>query len=231
MSRFYKEETIIKRFQNGLPYQSSCVNYHGVSKEGKDYIELLSDYILSFDAFDLKEYKCRDSFFLHKKTGYKPDTKSEKGLCRYWYYKGFDEEPLKNKLGEPIEYELNLYGKRVNIDLVSYKNGVIHLIEVKGKVEKDSDFYLSTETLLRCALEIKTYSKTIKSQLSVLIQQLFAAKKIDRTDVRVELDVLVPDNEFFRNQIDNKCYPSLNKLLKKWNINITFYQTFKREYQ
>ena len=229
MRKIYKD-TVIKKFCDGLPYQNPCVNYIGITKEGKEYVEVLSEYILSFNGeFDLKEYTCRESFVLHGKTGYRPNTRSEKGLCRYWYFKGF-EEALTNELGTPIEYELNLFGKRVNIDLVSYKDGIIHLVEVKGSAGRNSDSYTSNETLLRCALEIATYYKTLKKNINVLISQLYKESKIDSKNVKIQLDILVPENDFYKKQADKSLYPSLSKLLNDWEIVVHFYDDFIRNY-
>lgn len=229
-TRQYHTDTVIKKFCVGRPYQNPCVNYNGFTKEGREYIEVLSDYILSCNGkFDLKEYQCRKSFVLHEKIGYRPNTRSEKGLCRYWFFNGF-EQTIKNELGTPIEYELNLYGKRVNIDLISFENGIVHLIEVKGKVEKSCDSYSSQETLLRCALEIFTYYKTLEKNIDAFVSQLFEKLKIDSKDINIQLDILVPENNFYKKQANESLYPSLNKLLKKWRIAVHFYDDSLRIY-
>lgn len=232
MIRKYSKDIVIKRLYDGRPYQRGCVNYTGVSKENENYLELLSRHILEKKDFDLMEYECREEFVLHGKNGYRPKTQSEKGLCRFWYYKGFDEEELCQVLGKPIEYELNLFGNRVNIDLISYDKSarIIHLIEAKGKVAKGDDKYSSPETLLRCALEIKTYYETLIQRKNTLIKQLMKAKKIDSANVMFELDVLVPMNDYFKEQTDKNKYPRLNELLKKWGISVRFYKDFVRNY-
>ena len=227
----YKKEDVIASLDPLYPYRSDCLNYKGVSFEGEDYLEILSRYILSKKLFDLMPFECRDEFVLHNRKGKKPDTKSEKGLCRFWYFKEhFDEDDLINSLGKPIEYELNLYGKRVNIDLLSYKEGVIHLIEVKGKIEEGNDVYSSDETLLRSALEIKTYDETLGPRKNKLVEQLYDAELIDTKDVTFQLDVLVPSNDYFKDQNNPDLYPELNKLLRKWEINVHYYSDFKRNY-
>ena len=232
MTNAYHNNVVIKKLQSGRPYQRPCLNYIGVSKENVNYLELVSKHILDSENFDLMVYECRKEFVLHGKTGYKPDTKSEKGLCRYWYYRGFDEKQLCQVLGKPIEYELNLFGKRVNIDLISYDKATrtIHLIEAKGRVAKGDNKYSSPETLLRCALEIKTYFETLKQYKESLIKQLIDNDKIDTSDVTFKLAALVPKNDFFKEQLDDNKYPFLNNLLKNYGVSVLFYEDFIRSY-
>lgn len=229
----YTEDQLKQAIEVRKPYQQPCVNYNG-SCNGIPYIEILSKYILDKPRFDLKPYKAREKFVLHHKPDtYEPDIESEKGLCRYWYLKGFDNENLTQRFGKPIDYELNIHGKRVNVDLVTYKSitNEVFFIEVKGRVPKGKNHYESTETLLRCALEIKTYFDSLKEEdLKTLRNQLNAEKSASLpVETTFRMGVIVPEGSKAAKQYRNpKAFPQTASLVSKWKIEVETYKNGSR---
>lgn len=228
----YSREELIQAIQAKRPYQQECVNYNGTYQR-VPYIEILSDYILNNDL-NLKPYQVREEFVLHdKKDAPMPNASSEKGLCRYWFFlEKFDSENLIRLFGKPIDYELNIYGKRVNIDLITYNDRTdeVFFLEVKGRVPKDKKRYESPETLLRCALEIKTYFDSFKTEnFETLRRQLRTAGKIPhQSNPNFRMGIVVPERNKAAKQLLNPLFEATNKLLSFWGIEAETYPNHLR---
>lgn len=173
----YSEADVISKFKKDcvrFPYRSPCVKYSGVClKTRRPYVDVLAKYILKKEAplFEQemlddpskgKHYELKSSFENgHSESSLKCALEKltnqyEKMLVRKWV----NEQKRFSKLGTCFEYELNLIcGPHLNIDLLTYENGTLYLIEVKGV--KDKAKYKTPETLLRAALEITTYEKML----------------------------------------------------------------------
>ena len=232
----YNEKELIRAIQVRRPYQQHCVNYNGTF-EGKPYIEILSEFLLGKPDFDFKTYQARKSFVLHREEEvYMPNIASEKGLCRYWFKGGFDDERLVEEFGKPVEFELNFVpGTKTNIDLVTYKESTneVYLIEVKGRIPKDKRRYESAETLLRCGLEIKTYFDSFGEKgFATLRRQLEEAGKIPQgCQCAFRMGVIVPlRNKAAKQYQNNKDFEATNKLLSPshWDIKVVAFENGPR---
>lgn len=215
--KYYNNELIAILGEEEKLYTKACLNIKGDTREGNPCVEVLAKNIAFSDIEpyrnDLKET------FSYKREKRRIDTKSEKGLCRCWVFnEGFDESAIVSKLGKPIQYEINLINyTKVNIDLVSYKESenTLYLIEVKGRAPTKksenpygNNFYFSPESLLRCALEIRTYHKT-------LLQNMDKFKNdMGYPNAKVKLAVLIPEDSEAALQFKNpQKYPCTNKFI------------------
>ena len=215
----YSEKDLDDMFLGNRPYQKSCVNYQGQLEDGKFYNEYLATLVRT-PKFNIVKYeKIRNSFlFNHDK--FDIGTKSEKGLCRrFCKYKSFFDDEVSSELGTPIQYEINLVeNTKVNIDLASFdeKENLLYIIEVKGKKEKDNLFYTTSETLLRCILEIETYYQSVLDKKETLLKDLLGNKY--NKNVKLKKAILIPSDSFASNQIDNSDFKTVNELLTDYNI-------------
>ena len=136
-------------------------------------------------------------------------------------------------MGIPIEYELNIVEKlKINVDLVSYKDGILYLIEVKGRISDNNKYYYSSETLLRCALEIKTYYESLKNKKNEIFEGIKKSKRNKEIVVGSNVDeirmaILVPDGSVAAEQYKNKDFPNINELISKWNIEVLVFKNTK----
>lgn len=218
------------------PYQKKCVNYNGCDKNGVPYIEILADLILEDESRGITSYSnhIKESFY-YKRKETRPSLNREKGLCRYWYNTGHFDEEIEKELGIPVEFELNIIeNTKVNVDLVSYnahlENPVAYLIEVKGRIKEGEYVYSTDETLLRCALEIKTYYESLKDKK----EKIFSLN--DRHNVGIKnanklgMAILIPKGCKAEEQLDIEKYPNLNRLINKWGIKVFCYKNTKKSY-
>ena len=130
---------------------------------------------------------------------------------------------ITKELGIPIEYEVNIVsGTKVNVDLVSINTieKVVYIIEVKGKIGKDKDYYDTPETLLRCALEIETYFESLEKYQEKVIKDIFEFRKISENPQEYSLKkaILVPNESFAAKQINSDEYKNVNAVLRKFDI-------------
>lgn len=178
-------------------YRAACVNHTGTTykADGNEYYtEIVSDYLLNyFDLFNqIKKIK---------RANYKVDT-----------HNGTTPRPTSNRLeerialslhqkylrpiGKIIDYQIPLKSIQKDdagkIDLMAFDEatGILRLIELKAPK--------STETLLRCVLEIYTYYKTVDTD--TLIDNYGLAGKCK--EIRI-----CP--LFFKDSTQNKEYDSL----------------------
>ena len=220
----YSEKDLDDMFLGNRPYQKECVNYQGKLENGIYYNEYLATLVRK-PKFNIVKYeKTRENFkFLHDK--FDIDVKSEKGLCRrFCRDKTFFDEALNLKLGMPIQYEINIVeNTKINIDLASFdeKENILYIIEVKGKKEENNDFYSTSETLLRCILEIETYYQSILGKKDVLCKDLLGDKYNE--DVKLQKAILIPSDSFASKQVNCSKFQSVNSLLKDYSIKVVIY--------
>lgn len=164
-----------------------------------------------------------------RKYGVKASVK-EKALCRALIKNGFPTSTIREFLGTPLEYELNIVKRlKTNVDLASYNydNGDFFLIEVK-KVD-------STETLLRAVTEIVTYYFSIRKipdYAQKLVdginanisckgyQKAFGNRPLIPADkpITVRPAVLVPEGSLAAREYHGKKHPSVVRLMEKLGI-------------
>lgn len=211
-----KQETLEKLYKNSSTklYQKQVVNRKGTTPDGVYYNEILAKEILaqetsnnaSFLKLQIYPKKVVKTGFIYKRGKEEPEKGSEKALCHHWLInKEFDNQKVAKVLGKPIEYELNVVKKtKVNVDLVSFNKttGIIYLIEVKGKVAKSSKTYKTSETLLRCVLEIETYYRSLGKDFLNNFKKETIKKGIDISGAKkVKKAILVPEESFIEQQI------------------------------
>lgn len=245
----YTKKEIIEQFlhkEKGMYYQKHCLKDSSKTKkedgDDEEYcVEIIAS-LLNNGTIKLNYYKddgqipFRNNFHFEDHDGnYGTSKTSEKALCRNWYNKGFPK--LKNiegkeiQLGEIIDYESNLCGKKVNIDLTSVNGNTMYLIEVKGE-KGNGTCYHTGETLLRAALEINTYYKTLKENglLDNFKQNLASKNRTIKQEINeVKKVIIFPDNpnDFaYGTMIRNgkKLFPQVYKYLEDNEIIVLTYR-------
>lgn len=225
-----------------FPYRRKGVNQKGYSKDTKrPTIEVLAEHILSkpialFNDEMLKDKKLKDRFTnghdeqaLDKALA-RSSKDDEKMMVRQWV----KDLKVFPSLGKCFEYELNLVaGLKTNIDLLTYREGVIYLVEVKGsKNRKPSS---QTDGLLRAVLEIATYQEMLKQHLATFKEQVAVGPMAKRAfgeqaklvinDVR--LAVLIPNYgpafEAWQALGSTSKYPHLKELIAKKKVEVIIY--------
>lgn len=235
MAEDYTEKQIEDEFLNGeknrRPYQYKCVKRNGPQgKSKKPYIETIAELILEKEEVGIWPYTENvktDFCYSDERDDLEPAERSkEKGLCRRWFKnKSFNNTHVEDEIGLPAEFELNIEEKhKVNVDLISYKDETIYLIEVKGNGTGE---YTNSESLLRAILEIKTYYESIKDKLFAIAHTCRDKYKLGlQNALKLRMAILVPENSAANRQFNNPRFPKVNELLKKWNIK---FLTFKEK--
>lgn len=225
--RTYKPESIINSFTKAeKPYQKSVVNYIGNASDGVSYNEVLAKYILDpKKKFGVKPYTNIKSSFSYKNRTAPNSNKSEKWLCNYWLIHGFNDKEIERELGQPVERELNIVpNTKINVDLVTYNSlkETLFLVEVKGKITKDSPFYSTDETLLRCILEIETYYESLEKSFDKIKSSM--NNIVVRNAKCLKMAILVPEGSFAAKQINSSTFPYVNALLQHYKISAFVYK-------
>ena len=162
----YSKKEIIQQLENcKLPsqlYKLPCINYRGKSKNLRlFYTEIISEWILeNLGIFAKIQTITRESNYHSNSRNGLINTKSnrrEEQLAKQIFNQG-----CFSSIGKILDYQTPLKNKQTDrigkIDLLAYSKSqkTLHLLELK-----DSN---STETLLRCILEIYTYFCTVDKQ-------------------------------------------------------------------
>jgi hypothetical protein len=244
----YTEIETIQQFDDSpesFPYRRKGVNQKGYSKDTKrPTIEVLAEHILSkpvvlFNDEMLKGKKTRvlkdkftnghDEQALDKALS-NSSKDSEKMMVRQWV----KDLKVFPSLGKCFEYELNLVaGLKTNIDLLTYREGVIYLVEVKGSKNRKSKS--KPDGLLRAVLEIATYQEMLKKHLGTFQEQVAVGPMAKRAfgeqaklvinDVR--LAVLIPNYgpafETWQALGSTSEYPHLKELIAKKKVEVIIY--------
>lgn len=183
-SKNYTEQETISLFLRDpevFPYRRSSIQYDGCCKDThRPYSDILAQYILEnkVPLFDPKmlpnekeqlkmDFRNGHDEVAMESTIARSTKKTEKMLARKWVYEK-KEFPI---FGTCFEYELNLVANtKRNIDLLSYKDGILYLLELKGSF-KDG-IYAYPDTLLRAALEISTYGEMLSAHADCFLNRV-----------------------------------------------------------
>lgn len=155
MANGYKKDEIINKLENlkdiSTLYKEDFINYRGDTIDTKEkYTEVIAEWLLN--NIDLL-YKIKK---ITRLSSYKVD--SHDGRHRSPTVAIYNQGSL-NILGKVLDYQTPLKNeqddKAGKIDIVSYNKDIktVYLLELK---KEDNE-----ETMLRCVLEIFTYSKTL----------------------------------------------------------------------
>ena len=164
MAKGYKKDEIINKLENlkdiSTLYKEDFINYRGDTIDTKEkYTEVIAEWLIkNFNLFDnIKKITRQSSYKVDTHDG-KHNNQNSNRLEEIMAIEIFNQKSL-NILGEVIDYQTPLKDKLGDeagkIDIVSYDkdNKIVYLLELKREDSK--------ETMLRCVLEIFTYSKTL----------------------------------------------------------------------
>lgn len=164
MAKGYIKDEIINKLENlkdiSTLYKEDFINYRGDTTDTKEkYTEVIAEWLIkNFNLFDnIKKITRQSSYKVDTHDG-KHNNQNSNRLEEIMAIEIFNQKSL-NILGEVIDYQTPLKDKLGDeagkIDIVSYDkdNKIVYLLELKREDSK--------ETMLRCVLEIFTYSKTL----------------------------------------------------------------------
>ena len=164
MAKGYIKDEIINKLENlkdiSTLYKEDFINYRGDTTDTKEkYTEVIAEWLIkNFNLFDnIKKITRLSSYKVDTHDG-KHNNQNSNRLEEIMAIEIFNQKSL-NILGEVIDYQAPLKDKLGDeagkIDIVSYDkdNKIVYLLELKREDSK--------ETMLRCVLEIFTYSKTL----------------------------------------------------------------------
>lgn len=213
MAKAYKKEEIINEIQSSdnieLLYTIKSINRTGKTRDTKEkYTEIIAKELFEnpqkydFDKIALIQRTSSYNVGTHKGKFNKRSNRREENIAMMMF---------KNEyygLGKVLDYQVPLkdskHKKTGKIDLISYdeNTNTLYLIELKNDYSK--------ETLLRCVLEIVTYSKQVNGEKLINDFEL-------NKDVKIKPAILIfEDTKPFNNLKDEY----VNKLIKKYNISI-----------
>lgn len=164
MAKGYKKEEIINKLENlkdiSTLYKEDFINYRGYTIDTKEkYTEVIAEWLIkNFNLFDNINKITRQSSYKVDTHDGKHNNQNSNRLEEIMAIEIFNQKSL-NILGEVLDYQTPLKDKLEDeagkIDIISYDkdNKIVYLLELKREDSK--------ETMLRCVLEIFTYSKTL----------------------------------------------------------------------
>lgn len=224
-----------------LIYKSDVVNYTGKTVGTKlPYTEVCSLYmcenmksIFGENGKKIKIINREQGYFVEGHDGIIKEftNRGEEILAKAVYLKDIP------KLGFVFDYQIplkqsNKDAKVGKIDMVSInEEGIISLIELKAAK--------SNETLLRCALEIYTYSKQINKEIFINdIKNSYINKFKEKNDLRsyfnkfinddnklekIQSVVLIFEGSTPANMVDPNTYPMTNELVRELGVKVYVY--------
>ena len=164
MANGYKKDEIINKLENlkdiSTLYKEDFINYRGDTIDAKEkYTEVIADWLLNnIDLlYKIKKITRLSSYKVDTHDG-KHNNQNSNRLEEIMAIEIFNQKSL-NILGKVLDYQTPLKNERDDkagkIDIVSYNKDIktVYLLELK---KEDNE-----ETMLRCVLEIFTYSKTL----------------------------------------------------------------------
>lgn len=164
MAKGYIKDEIINKLENlkdiSTLYKEDFINYRGDTTDTKEkYTEVIAEWLIkNFNLFDnIKKITRQSSYKVDTHDG-KHNNQNSNRLEEIMAIEIFNQKSL-NILGEVIDYQTPLKDKLGDeagkIDIISYDkdNKIVYILELKREDSK--------ETMLRCVLEIFTYSKTL----------------------------------------------------------------------
>ena len=188
-------------------YKCDFINYRGVTTDTNEYYtEVVAEWLLSnISTLDgIKPIVREAGYYTQSHDGIpdKPDsTRTEELIAMKMFRQGdilglgrvFDyQTPLKNKRSD----------KAGKIDLLSFENNTLHILELKEPE--------STESMLRCVLEGYTYLKTVCH--SKLLDSFNLSK-----DTAIKTNPLVALDGYQHNEM-KEGRPKLHKLMEILDI-------------
>lgn len=171
MANGYKKDEIINKLENlkdiSTLYKEDFINYRGDTTDTKEkYTEVIAEWLIkNFNLFDnIKKITRQSSYKVDTHDGkYTPrPNPSEEIIAMDIFNQG-----SLNILGKILDYQTPLKNEQENkagkIDIVSYNRDIktVYLLELKKEDSKEDEKKDKKETMLRCVLEIFTYSKTL----------------------------------------------------------------------
>lgn len=220
----------------GMLYQKEAINYAGKTNKVY-YTEIIAEYILSnlstksiYELLGIGQMEKRKDFrFLDhiKKEINLKSNRREENLC-------FTKHRENSPWGQVINYQINIVpNTKISADLVARdeKRGTLTIVEVKGY---DKGKYpnikapSSTETLLRCILEVQTYYLLLINNKEVLLKTLTDSEDIVKTEPDDTLKKgiwLSCDSRAWGEykELDSGKRENLKKLLQLWDISVHCY--------
>lgn len=164
MANGYKKDEIINKLENlkdiSTLYKEDFINYRGDTIDTKEkYTEVIAEWLLNnIDLlYKIKKITRLSSYKVDTHDG-KHNNQNSNRLEEIMAIEIFNQKSL-NILGKVLDYQTPLKNERDDkagkIDIVSYNKDIktVYLLELK---KEDNE-----ETMLRCVLEIFTYSKTL----------------------------------------------------------------------
>ena len=227
----YTREEIIKKLQDSSKdmstlYTQTFINYTGKTTDTKEkYTEVIAEWLLN--NIDLL-YKIQK---INRKSSYKVETHDGK------YNNSNRKEEIiameifrqssLNILGKILDYQTPLKNeqddKAGKIDIVSYNKDIktVYLLELKNEYNE--------ETMLRCVLEIFTYSKTLDKDKFLEDFNLPKDTKIKASPLvffngSQYKEMVEGDNKFLKQLMDKlDIEPYYKKLLLLYRLIIFYY--------
>lgn len=207
MANGYKKDEIINKLENlkdiSTLYKEDFINYRGDTIDTKEkYTEVIAEWLIkNFNLFDnIKKITRQSSYKVDTHDG-KHNNQNSNRLEEIMAIEIFNQGSL-NILGKVLDYQTPLKNERDDkagkIDIVSYNKDIktVYLLELK---KEDNE-----ETMLRCVLEIFTYSKTLDKDK--LLEDFNLPK-----DTKIKASPLV----FFNGSQHKEMVDDNNKFLKQ----------------
>lgn len=218
MAKGYIKDEIINKLENlkdiSTLYKEDFINYRGDTTDTKEkYTEVIAEWLIkNFNLFDnIKKITRQSSYKVDTHDG-KHNNQNSNRLEEIMAIEIFNQKSL-SILGEVIDYQTPLKDKLGDeagkIDIISYDkdNKIVYLLELKREDSK--------ETMLRCVLEIFTYSKTLDKDKFL---EDFNLPK----DTKIKASPLVFFNSSQYKEIADSDNKYLKDLIKKLEIELFY---------
>ena len=211
----YTKEEIINLCQQHIErpdyfYQQNFVNYRGKCTDCDElYTEVIAEYILhNLEKFKIKTISRKSSYKVatHRGIINVNSNRVEEKMAIGMFNKTYEE------YGKVIDYQIPLKNSNNDkgvgkIDLISLKGDTLYLIELKR-----TD---STETLLRCVLEIYTYINRVDHA------KLLKDYKLD-SNITLVAAPLVCENGYQHNEFLENKQSKVIELMNTLNVHSPF---------
>lgn len=215
-----------KSLNNGasLLYVQDLINKYGTAQDtNTPYTEIIAEYLINNSIIgndrinDIPQITREKSYFTESHNKLFENITEGSNRDEENYVKSlFFYNPLKSEIGSAIDYQIPLKScqadKSGKIDLLTYKEDTneLFLVEVK--------FKNSSETALRCCLEIQTYYQTVDKEK--LVNDYFVAGKIKTQNPTLRKAVIVFKNSNPANEFEDETRVNLKKLVKEFDIKV-----------
>ena len=200
-------------------YKSNFINYRGITSDTHEYYtEVVAEWLLfNMNVLDgIKPISREASYFTASHDGIpdKPDSnRTEERIAMEMFRQGEITD-----FGRIMDYQTPLKNKRSDkagkIDLLSFENNTLHILELKEPE--------STESMLRCVLEGYTYLKIANHP------KLLESFKLSR-ETAIKTNPLVALNGHQHDEIE-EGRPKLRKLMEILDIKPLYYFTKNNHY-